>query len=179
MKQPIIEVKQSLITVEIKYTLDCDYKNAASVINEFLADKKKSDFNYSVKNTPVGLKIRIKEDDRKMDFMNVFNNAFNCEKFNISKTDVEGVSSKLVKMLLDKKAKYYLQGGFNCEDMEEAFVAGCSTMYECMMDKVSDSVHCVLNAPESSDDDFGNETLTINEAAEIFQYLLNMRRRCE
>lgn len=176
MKQPVIEVKQSLITTELKYTLDCEYRTAASVVNEFLADKKKSDFDYNRKNTPIGLKIRIKEDDTKMDFMNVFNNAFRCERFNVNKTDAHTITNQLAKLLLERKAKYFVNGGFDCEDMADAFIAGCSAMYECMMDKISDSVHCVLNAPVSSDEDLtidmGNETLTVNEAAEIFKYLL-------
>lgn len=169
MKQPVIEVKQSLIKSELKYTLDCEYRTAASVVNEFLADKKKSDFDYNVKNTPMGLKIRIKEDDTRMDFMNVFNNAFRCEKFNVNKTDAEGITNQLAKLLLERKAKYFVNGGFNCDDMADAFIAGCSAMYECMMDKISESVHCVLNAPA----DIGNETLTVNEAAEIFKYLID------
>lgn len=169
MKQPVIEVKQTLIKSEMKFTLDCDYKTAASVVNDFLTDKQKSDFDYNRKNTPVGLKIRIKEDDTRMDFMNVFKTAFDCEKFNVNKKDAETITQSLVKLILEKKAKYFLQGGFNCEDMEAAFVAGCSAMYETMMDKISESVHCVLNAPA----DIGNETLTVNEAAEIFKYLLD------
>jgi len=168
MKQPVIEVKQTLIKSEMKFTLDCDYKTAASVVNDFLTDKQKSDFDYNRKNTPVGLKIRIKEDDTRMDFMNVFKSAFDCEKFNVSKTDAQTMTNKLAKLLMERKAMYFVNGGFNCNDMADAFVAGCSAMYECMMDKVSDSVHCVLNAPA----DMGNETLTVNEAAEIFKYLI-------
>lgn len=169
MKQPVIEVKQTLIKSEMKFTLDCDYKTAASVVNDFLTDKQKSDFDYNVKNTPVGLKIRIKEDDTRMDFMNVFKTAFDCEKFNVNKKDAETITNKLAKLLMERKAMYFVNGGFNCNDMADAFIAGCSAMYECMMDKISDSVHCVLNAPA----DMGNETLTVNEAAEIFKYLLD------
>lgn len=173
MKQPVIEVKQTLIKSEMKFTLDCDYRTAASVVNDFLTDKQKSDFDYNRKNTPVGLKIRIKEDDTRMDFMNVFKSAFDCEKFNVSKTDAQTMTNKLAKLLMERKAMYFVNGGFNCNDMADAFVAGCSAMYECMMDKISDSVHCVLNAPA----DMGNETLTVNEAAEIFKYLIeNMRK---
>lgn len=98
-----------------------------------------------------------------------FNDAFKREKFDVSKTDAEGLGKKLTQFIKNRKAKYYMQRGFNMGDIADAYVAGCNNMWDLMMSKIADSVKAYKS-------DIGNETLTVNQAAEIFEFLMNSKK---
>ena len=168
MKNEIIPVNSIMMTDKPKFEITIDYDNADAQLSAFLNDINACDLLFTKdKDVTSGLKIRIKNNERneEMKTMN-FNDAFKREKFDVSKTDAEGLGKKLTQFIKNRKAKYYVQRGFNMGDIADAYVAGCNNMWDLMMSKIADSVKAYKS-------DIGNETLTVNQAAEIFKYLLD------
>lgn len=170
MKNEIIPVNSVMMSDKPKFEITIDYDNADSELSAFFNNISACDLSFTKdKNLTSGLKITINNKRRNEELKMNFKDAFKREKFDVSKTDAESLGKKLTQFIKNRKAKYYMQRGFNMGDIADAYVAGCNNMWDLMMSKIADSVKAYKS-------DIGNETLTVNQAAEIFEFLMNNRK---